>query len=641
MLGIYRTGAHPLQGRDRANRRSAHRRIRWAWRVEQLEGRALLSTWIVDSIGDAGTGSGFAGDLRYCITQVNKVGGDNTIDIQVSNVYVGSALPVLSDTTGLTQVKAHEGTSPSVCFSAPIPSSIYSLFAMDANVDVALLGLKFAGGGATSVGEAIAISNSGRLTMRNCTISNNLGRGIRNDGDLTMTSTTIEGCHTGNGTGLAGGQGGGIYNAGPGTVNMTNCTITGNTAAGRDFEVAGGGIFNTGGTMTIINSTIDSNIVYGEGSQGGGGISNKGEITVISSTIDRNQCVGGSISNTGGGISSTGPAATLTLDNTIVALNTGTKPDVDGTVSPSSAYNLIGDGTGLTGISNGLHGNQVGVTDPGLGELADNGGPTQTVALLLGGSVSPDSPAIDRGDPAQAGTTDQRGVSRPQGAGVDIGAYELQAYVVTTTADETNPDDGLLSLREAIDLANAVRTNSSHITFAPGLSGPIQLQPQSGHAGDLELRANVSITGPGASVLSVQGCAGVDGVLSVLPGVKAALAGLTISGGRKDLRDPNPRGGGITNLGTMMITSCAINGCTAAVGGGVCNEGKMIIMDSTIDHNSARGGGGIANVANPEVSLEPPTLMLVNCTIARNEATVPTSVMAGGAASSAKPTGDL
>jgi hypothetical protein len=113
--------------------------------------------------------------------------------------------------------------------------------------------------------------------------------------------------------------------------------------------------------------------------------------------------------------------------------------DIGGrTVSSASAYNLIGTG-GSGGLVNGVNGNQVGVANPGLGTLADNGGPTQTIALLDG------SPAIDTGsnalavDPStgQPLTTDQRGpgFARIVNGTVDIGAFEVQpteTLVVTT-----------------------------------------------------------------------------------------------------------------------------------------------------------------------------------------------------------------
>src|SRR5260370_25869021 len=97
-----------------------------------------------------------------------------------------------------------------------------------------------------------------------------------------------------------------------------------------------------------------------------------------------------------------------------------TRDDVYGALGPNGDYNLIGDGTNMTGLSNGVNGNQVGSAaspiDPLLGPLADNGGPTKTHALL------PGSPALNAGDPSQLGTADQRGVVRK--GGVNIGAYQ-------------------------------------------------------------------------------------------------------------------------------------------------------------------------------------------------------------------------
>jgi hypothetical protein len=94
----------------------------------------------------------------------------------------------------------------------------------------------------------------------------------------------------------------------------------------------------------------------------------------------------------------------------------------------SGGHNLIGDGTGSTGFVNGVNGDMVGTAanpiDPRLGPLANNGGPTQTHALLAG------SPAIDHGDNTNAPATDQRGVARPRDGdhngsrAVDIGAFE-------------------------------------------------------------------------------------------------------------------------------------------------------------------------------------------------------------------------
>jgi hypothetical protein len=103
-----------------------------------------------------------------------------------------------------------------------------------------------------------------------------------------------------------------------------------------------------------------------------------------------------------------------------VALNPGQGPDVYG-VFNSLGHNLVGatnDSSGFTAPGD-LAGSKASPIDPKLGPLADNGGPTLTMALL------PGSPAIDAGDTATAPPTDQRGIPRPFSLAADIGAFEL------------------------------------------------------------------------------------------------------------------------------------------------------------------------------------------------------------------------
>src|SRR5262249_5210956 len=153
------------------------------------------------------------------------------------------------------------------------------------------------------------------------------------------------------------------------------------------------------------------------------------------STITRNQ--GGSTvsgrsgpirTGGGGGIAVVGA---VTLHNTLVAGNVhgdelflfSPPDDIHGLVAAASTSNLIGTG-GSRGLTHGTNGNLVGIADPLLAPLADNGGPTLTHALLGG------SPAINAGNNAQAsGDSDQRGVPRRAGARVDIGAVEQVAFI--------------------------------------------------------------------------------------------------------------------------------------------------------------------------------------------------------------------
>lgn len=263
-------------------------------------------------------------------------------------------------------------------------------------------------------------ADSSNMTINNSTIDGNSvtefgeGGGIYNDDVLTINNSTIS-------NNTADYEGGGIYNAF--TLTINNSTISGNISR---YDYSGGGIFNDA-TATIIDSTISGNTAgYG------GGIYNASSLTVANSTISAN-----SASLYGGGVDNT---STFSIDNSIVAQNTASKgPDIDGAVA-SGTYNLIGDGSEMTGLTDGTTGNQVGTSaapiNAKLGALANNGGPTMTMALLSG------SPAIDAGDPTviySATDNDQRGAGFPrvEGTQLDIGAFEMQLAHLVITAPAT------------------------------------------------------------------------------------------------------------------------------------------------------------------------------------------------------------
>ena len=151
-----------------------------------------------------------------------------------------------------------------------------------------------------------------------------------------------------------------------------------------------------------------------------------GSATLTNCTVSDN--VGTSSS---GGIYLSG---TANSNNTIVAGNTDSSgaSDIGGSGTVSGSNNLIGTGSG--GLINGSQGNLVGVANPGLAPLGNDGGPTETMALLAG------SVAIDAGSNALAVdpsgnplTTDQRGFSRISGGTVDIGAFEVQKPILNPT----------------------------------------------------------------------------------------------------------------------------------------------------------------------------------------------------------------
>jgi hypothetical protein len=205
-------------------------------------------------------------------------------------------------------------------------------------------------------------------------------------------------------------SGGGIYNAGD--LTLRRVTIRGNRAT------FGGGLYNdSGATVTIINSTISGNTALDpgicDGGYGGGIFNNGGFVNLLNATITANdgECQGGGVWTESGRV---------TLNNTIVAKQSGFFPnDCDGFPETggfvSRGFNLDSDDT--CGLDQ--PGDLPGV-NPLLGPLQDNGGSTDTHLPRPGSLV------IDAGNVTTAPPRDQRGVTRPQGPTSDIGSVEVE-----------------------------------------------------------------------------------------------------------------------------------------------------------------------------------------------------------------------
>ena len=240
---------------------------------------------------------------------------------------------------------------------------------------------------------------------------------------ISISDTTIDANDAGN-------NGGGLNFEVDGVdliVNITNSTVSNNTA-----EASAGILFNDRGiTATINNSTISANAAL----YGGGGIYiNPGSsLTINQSTISANTSAGTSPETGGGGIAFGDNTSVVTLSGSIVSGNTsgivgaadfGLYSTLPSDTSSFTATNSIIGEVDSRITANGT--NNVSSTSPMLGALANNGGPTKTMALLTG------SPAIDAGPNPVATFTgnqfDQRGTgyARIIGGLVDIGAFELQ-----------------------------------------------------------------------------------------------------------------------------------------------------------------------------------------------------------------------
>jgi len=263
-------------------------------------------------------------------------------------------------------------------------------------------------------------------------------------------------------------SGGGIFSSG--NVTLTNSTVSGNLADSSKYDGVGAGVY-AGGSVTIVNSTISGNTARSNGSYSyegtyyygagiGGGVAAAGAITISNSTISGNEASygggvagpvstinnstitlntvndgnsSGSYGSEGGGVivfnigytygvdGVAGAGALLTLNSAIVFGNSGSGAtygaDLGGPdVVVSGANNLVGSSTAPLPAGTLS-------TDPLLGPLANNGGPTLTHALGAG------SPALNTGNNVAGLSTDQRGGAfvRVSGTAADIGSFEVQA----------------------------------------------------------------------------------------------------------------------------------------------------------------------------------------------------------------------
>ena len=563
---------------------------------------ASAAFYVVTNTSDSGTGS-----LRAALASA-AVDGD-TQDYVEFQTNVTGTITLLTGQLTISKRLILVGPGQSVLtISGDNASRVFQITAGA----VYISGLTITGGHVTGsapspqYGAGIDVEGSGNLdlsdsTITGCTASHASGGGIAlNSGPNTLTNCTVSG-NTASSFGSLGGAGGGLYlndQTGGGATYLSVCTFSGNTASGGGST--GGGLY-AGSALSATNATFSGNTAL----LSGGGISDAGQVSLTSCTVAGNTVTGSG--GHGGGIDDSGTA--LTLQGTLVATNQApSSPDLSCTGSAagtSQGSNLIGNGTGSLGFTNAISHDQVGTAAapiaPMLGTLQVNEGTTSTLALL------PGSPAIDAdysGDAAPA--TDQRGVVRPQGARADIGAYEVyqgRALVVTNTTDS-----GTGSLRLALTEAN--NDIGDTVTFATGLTGTITLT-----GGELPLAHNMTITGPGAAILSVSG-GGTSRVLHMTGGT-IAISGLTLTGGSIAASGggilegsgtlvlsgcilsansaTNGSGGGISAASgaTLSVTNCIFSGNAAQFsGGGVDGEGSLTVQGCTFSGNSATSSGG-------------------------------------------------
>ena len=285
----------------------------------------------------------------------------------------------------------------------------------------------------------IYFSNIGNASVTNSVISGNTaptaaGIGFFNSGTGTLESSTVEGNSA---TGTADG---GLSVYGPTSFTMTNSTISGNSAA----SFAGGFSVAASSSSYIYNSTIANNTA---GLGGGIVIRQSAQMKIVMSTISGNSSTDSA--PVGNYVAAGGIAADYSSQEYLYGvILSGNTSVFDSTIS-DMGFGTVSSTLGIVDTNHCVFGNISGMTvyaeanvystDPGLAPLADNGGPTKTMALLSG------SVAIDAGpDPVPSFTGnqfDQRGAgyARVTGSSSDIGAFEFGSGPVPPTTTTTVP----------------------------------------------------------------------------------------------------------------------------------------------------------------------------------------------------------
>jgi predicted outer membrane repeat protein len=637
-------------------------------RLEPLEDRRMLSVLFVDADAAPG-GGGLAwetayNDLQPALAQAATLNGDSDPANNIDQIWIAegtykpsalleagdarsASFSLVNDVILYGGFTGTETTLDQRAWSAHITTlsgdlgttgdtadNAYTVVYCATGITSGLDGLSITGGNAD--GSSVSghpertggagVFNAGTLTVTNSTLSDNLahdyGGGIDNyNGTLDVTNSNLSDNSARSGGGVCGLSG---------TLTITNCTLSGNIADGSGV---GGGTYGRDGNLRITNCVVSGNAA----GYGGGIFVDSGVLTVTNSIVSENSANG--VYSRCAGIYIIGTSPRATLNNTIVARNTGSSyPDVyreSGTLSGS--YNLIGDGSGQSSLINGVNGNQVGTSSAPIDPLLSDW--SQFDSGQWGYYLLPGSPALDVGSDALAVDAegqplieDIAGNVRIQNGTVDVGAVEgttagspAQTYTVTSL-DKTIASDGILTFREAFEAANRNRpvgdapagsfTEQDVIRFADGLSGTVPVDDR-----QLVISGDLSIQGPGAEFLTFQ-ANGKNRVFWVWLSACVNVDGMTVAGGSADygggiyncrgtlavtnctfMENSATRGGAIynSNTRTLTVTDCTFSGNSALYGGGVCGSGT--VTNCTFSGNSGNYGGGICNYYSGTVTI--------------------------------------
>jgi len=507
-----------------------------------------LATIIVTNTNDSGANS-----LRNAF-QLATNGDTITFDLGLSGQTIGLGSGQINWVVNdlILDGDLDNNLTPDVTVSGSNINQIFNITAANATIN----GVRLINGN-TLTGNGGAIQNTGSLTISNSVLDGNSairGGGLANSGTVTLTNSTIA-------NNTANQVGGGIVNLGTGTITITGSTLSGNQANG------GGGLENYG-IATITNSTISGNSVINDG----GGIWTSGTLSITNSTIANNSAP----ASQGGGLTLFN--GTVNTSNSIFADNVG--GDIAfGLFAISS--DLLATGVNIVKDSSVTGVNILNV-DPLLGALADNGGFTQTHALLTS------SPAIDASTTGTA--TDQRGITRPQGSSYDIGAFEVATNLIVDNLmdeDDNNLSVGNTSLREILTRTSLTAVTFNDTSLPTNGTAVINL---SSSLGELLINRDFTLdaTSLGGLILDGGGANRIFNIDDGSVGIESnvILRGVTLRNGFS-----SGNGGAIFNQENLTIENSTIVGNSAQNGGGIYSPGSLTIVSTQVSNNTATGNG--------------------------------------------------
>ncbi len=608
-----------------------------------------------------------------------------TLSLPATNAHAASCLVTTNADSGAGSLreKLADAGCDAITFNNNYTINLGSTLTIDRNLSIDGTGFAITISGQNAV-RVFWVNSGVTASLTSLTITNGYtadnGAGIFNNGALTIANSTLSGNRAPtNSTG----SGGAIYNETGGTVTITDSTLSGNYAYGSGGAITnhgtfdggdnsiviskstlsgnsvtnafGGAIYNFGSNLTVINSTLVGNTAW----MGGAIYSeSNSRLWLRNATIAGNTAGAGYTGHGGGGIYNFG--SYLYYSNTIISNNhsngsvdcystVGAEENVANLVQASEAYRECkrpGDPP-------------LNTSDPLLGSLAPNGGPTLTMALGDG------SPAIDAGDDgicAYAGgvnNMDQRGIVRPQGAHCDIGAYEYASKNITAFSFASPAATGVIN-------GTNISVNVPYGTDVTGLVPTIthtgaSVNPNSGVAQNFTAPVVYTVTASDATTkaytVTVTSCDANsvvtnsndngpgslrDLILGACPGgvitfngdytIGLTSAELTInkdltidgSGHIISISGQNARRVFTVNSGvTATFSNLEITqGYSSDFGGGIQNQGALTLLNSKVSASKADyQGAGVHNTG---------TLTVTNSTLSGNTAGTVSATGAGG-----------